>query len=248
MTSVIGRCVADGSQGSCPMITSVHSRQFVSSIWTAMLVKEIFLHRIVTGDKSWVYHYKPESKRQSMQWKHPSSPANKKFKTQHSAGKVMLTIFWDVNGSILVHFQEKGQTVTSDRYSDMLVNELKPMIWSKRRGLLSKRILLLQDNTHPHTATHTVDTPGALKFEVLKRPPYSPDLAPSDFHLFAPMKEQLWGQKFADDNEVMEAVQSWLKATPKSFPRGHPQACGQVDQLCCEAGGLCQKIRHKQFL
>jgi len=34
----------------------------------------------------------------------------------------------------------------------------------------------------------------------------------------------------------------------KLFSRGHPQACGQVDQVCCEAGGLCRKIRHKQFL
>ena len=32
------------------------------------------------------------------------------------------------------------------------------------------------------------------------------------------------------------------------FCRGHPQACGQVDQVCCEAGGLCRKIRHKPFL
>ena len=86
------------------------------------------LHRIVTGDESWVYHYEPESKRQMMQWKHPSSPASKKFKTQASAGKVTLTIFLDVNGNILVHFQEKGQTVTSARYSNMLVNELKPVI------------------------------------------------------------------------------------------------------------------------
>jgi hypothetical protein len=31
------------------------------------------------------------------------------------------------------------------------------------------------------------------------------------------MKEYLRGQKFADDNEVMGAMQSWLKATPKSF-------------------------------
>jgi hypothetical protein len=74
---------------------------------------DAFLHRIVTGDESWVYHYEPESKRQLMQWKNPSSLANKKFKTQASTGKVMLTIFWDVNGPILVHFQEKGQTVIS---------------------------------------------------------------------------------------------------------------------------------------
>jgi len=74
-------------------------------------------------------------------------------------------------------------------------------------------------------------------------------MAPSEFHLFGPMKEHLRGQKFADDDEVMEAVQSWLKATPKSFffSRGHPQACGQVDQVRCEAGGLCRKIRHKKF-
>jgi len=62
-----------------------------------------------------------------------------------------------------------------------------------------------------------VDTVRALKFEVLKHPPYSPDFTPSDFHLFGPMKEHLRGQKFADINEVMEVVQSWLKATPKSF-------------------------------
>jgi hypothetical protein len=145
-----------------------------------------------------------------------SSPANKKFKTQVSAGKVMLTIFWDVNGPILVHFQEKGQTVTIARYSDMLVNELKPMIRSKCWGLLSKTVLLLHNNTCPHMAAHTAETLRALKLEVLKHPPYSLDLAPSDFHLFGPMKEHLRGQKFADD-EVMEAVQNWLKATPKSF-------------------------------
>jgi histone-lysine N-methyltransferase SETMAR len=178
---------------------------------------DAFLQRIVTGDESWVYHYESESKRQLMQWKNPSSPANKKFKTQASAGKVMLTIFWDVNGLILAHFQEKGQTVISARYSDMLVNELKPAIQSKRRGLLSKRVLLLHDNARPHTAAHTVDTLRAVKFEVLKHPPYSLDLAPSDFHPFGPTKEHSQGQKFADDTEVLEAVQSWLKAMPKSF-------------------------------
>ena len=62
-----------------------------------------------------------------------------------------------------------------------------------------------------------MDTLLDLKFEVLKYPPYSPALVPLDFHLFGPMKEHLWGQKFADDNAELEAVQSWLKPTPKSF-------------------------------
>ena len=38
-----------------------------------------------------------------------------------------------------------------------------------------------------------------------------------DFHLFGPMKENLRGHKFADDDEIMERVQCWLEATPKSF-------------------------------
>jgi hypothetical protein len=75
---------------------------------------------------------------------------------------------------------------------------------------------LLLHNACPRAAAHTLDTLHALEFEVLKHPPFSLELAPSDCHLFGPIKEYLRGQKFADD-EVMEAVQSWLKATPKTF-------------------------------
>ena len=47
---------------------------------------DIFLDRIITGDETWVHHYKLESKRPSMEWKHPQSPCKKKFKSQISAG------------------------------------------------------------------------------------------------------------------------------------------------------------------
>jgi histone-lysine N-methyltransferase SETMAR len=170
----------------------------------------------LTGDESWVYHYEAKSKGQSLQWKHPSSPANKYSRHRLPLGKS----FWPSFGMSVAYIGAlpgKGSNLTSARYSDMLVNEMKTAVRSKRRGLLSKSVLLLHDNARPHTAAHTVDTLRALKFEVLKHPPYSPDLAPSDFHLFGPMKEHLRGQKFVYDNEVMEAVQRWLTATPKSF-------------------------------
>ena len=74
-------------------------------------------------------------------------------------------------------------------------------------------------------------------------------MAPSDCHLSGPMKEHLRGQKFADDDEVMETVQSWLKATPKFFLlEGILKLVDRLTKVCCEAGGLCRKIRHKQFL
>ena len=44
-----------------------------------------FLKNIANGDKSWVHHYDPENKRQSMEYRHPGSPSVKKFKTFPSA-------------------------------------------------------------------------------------------------------------------------------------------------------------------
>ena len=57
-----------------------------------------FLQQIVTGDETWIHNYETESKRHSMQWKHPSCPVAKKFKMEPSAGKLMLTVFWDSKG------------------------------------------------------------------------------------------------------------------------------------------------------
>jgi hypothetical protein len=72
-----------------------------------------FLERIVYADETWVHHYQPESKAQSMAWKRPKSPMAKKFKSQPSDGKIMLTLFWDMEDANLVHFTPKGETVNS---------------------------------------------------------------------------------------------------------------------------------------
>ena len=71
-----------------------------------------FLDRIITGDETWCQHYEPESKRQSVEWRHMNSPSKKKFKTLPSAGKVICTVFWDRKRVILLDFLEPGQTST----------------------------------------------------------------------------------------------------------------------------------------
>jgi len=140
-----------------------------------------FLNHIITGDETWVHHYEPETKWQSMQWKHTSSPSYKKFKSQPSAGKLLLTVFWESQGPILEHYMEKGVTVTSVNYCNMLRNELRPAVRSKRRGRLTQGVLLLHDNARPHTAHLTINTIQKLNWEVLEHPAYSPDLAPFRF-------------------------------------------------------------------
>ncbi|GBN59758.1 hypothetical protein AVEN_217770-1 [Araneus ventricosus] len=69
-----------------------------------------------------------------------------KFKTGPSAGKIMLTIFADTHRPIIVEFRKKEITISSASYSEMLEKKPKPAICSKRRGLLSKKVLYLHDN------------------------------------------------------------------------------------------------------
>ena len=49
-------------------------------------------------------------------------------------------------------------------------------------------------------------------WEQSHHPPYSPDLAPSNFHLFRYLKEFLGGKRFPTDDEMKEAIQDWLSS------------------------------------
>lgn len=172
---------------------------------------DAFLGKIITGDETWMHYHQPEMKRSSKEWHHKSSSKPKKFHTQQSAGKVMLTLFWDAKGVILEHYMDKGVTVTSRSYSDMLQNHLRPAIRSKQRGLLTFGVLLQHDNARLDTANLTVRTIQDIKFECPIHPSYSPDIAPSDFHVFSALKEAMGGKHFRSDEEVKTAMHDWLQ-------------------------------------
>jgi hypothetical protein len=66
---------------------------------------------------------------------------------------------------------------------------------------------MLRDNTRSHTATTTQDLMVTFGWEKIDPPsPYSPDLAPNDFHVFLHLKTFLGGRWFHDDNEVKEPL------------------------------------------
>jgi len=54
-----------------------------------------FLDSIVTGDETWGFHHTPESKEQSLQWRHTHFPRTKKFKISISVRKIMASVLWD---------------------------------------------------------------------------------------------------------------------------------------------------------
>src|SRR6476619_7374733 len=169
-----------------------------------------FMNSIVTGDESWAHHYEPETKRQSMQWHHLGSLSLKKFKLSPSAGKVMITVFWDSHSVLLLDFLPKGETINSARYQETL-KKLARSIRRKRPDL--QDVILHHYNARPHTANATTSAIVEKGWTILPHPPYSPDLAPSDFHIFGPLKDYLRGQQFVDD----DAVKAWIRQCKLEF-------------------------------
>jgi len=155
-----------------------------------------FLSRLVTMDETWLYHYDPETKQQSMEWWHSSSPRPKKFQVQKSAGKVLTSIFWDQDSILLIDYLPKGQTINAEYYSSLLV-QLKDILKEKCRRKVTKGVLFFH-NAPAH-------------------PPYSLDLAPSDYHLFPGLKKQLKGRHFLSDTEDIAAAETWWNGQPSEF-------------------------------
>jgi histone-lysine N-methyltransferase SETMAR len=73
------------------------------------------------------------------------------------------------------------------------------------------------DNARPHTNLLTREAIATIGWTVLSHPPYSPDLAPSDFHLFVLLKDALRGRRFADDDELKHSVSEELRRFSKEF-------------------------------
>jgi histone-lysine N-methyltransferase SETMAR len=133
-----------------------------------------------------------------VEWKRPNSPSAKKFKVMPSAGKVMLTVFWDSQGVLLAHFQKHGDNVNSASYCEVLL-KLQDAIHRKCPDQLARGVLLHHDKARPHTARATQERIQELQWELVEHLLCSLDLAPSDYHLFGPQKKKPWWQRFAGD-------------------------------------------------
>ncbi|PNF28558.1 hypothetical protein B7P43_G12914 [Cryptotermes secundus] len=91
----------------------------------------------------------------------------------------------------------------------------------------------------PLTSLATTAHIAKFGWTVLPHPPYSPGLAPLDFHLFGPMKDGLRGQHFPDNDAVIAAVRKWLASAGADFYKRSMQALVHRWQKCITNGGHC---------
>lgn len=177
--------------------------------------KHSFLHRIVTGDEKWVYYENPKRKAAYVD---PGQPGPSQPKRDIHCQKVMLCIWWDQKGVVYYELLNPDETVTADRYRRQLsnlaraLNEKRPAIARK-----SYKVLFHDDNARPHRAKTAQNKVEELGWDRLDQPAYSPDLAPSDYHLFRSMQMDLSDIRFRNAEEVRNWVDDWLDKKDEDF-------------------------------
>lgn len=128
----------------------------------------------------------------------------------------MASVFWEARGIIFVNYLEKGKNINSEYYIAFL-EYLKAEIAKKRSHMAKKKVLFHQDNTPCHKSLKSMAKLHELDFELLPHPPYSRDLAPSDYYLFEDLKKKLQGSKFGSDQEVIADTKAYFKEKHQSF-------------------------------
>ena len=89
------------------------------------------------------------------------------------------------------------------------------------------------------TNVHDETRPGrpSLGWEIFDHPPYNPDLAPSDFHLFTKLKDFLGGTRFGSDEELKKTVNTWLnELAAEEYNTGILKLVNRYDK-CLNVGG-----------
>ena len=80
-----------------------------------------------------------------------------------------------------------------------------------------KKLLFLQDNASYHKSMKAMLKLYELSFELLPRPPYSPNLAPNDYWLFADLKRKLQGKRFGSNEEMIAETEAYFESKDESF-------------------------------
>ena len=137
------------------------------------------------------------------------SPTPKKFKLLPSEGKVLLSVFWDAQGVVMVDYLQRGETITGLYYTD-LIHKLRNAIKDKHHGKWSFFI-----KTTPQVTGNGCDFHSMLW--IAGPSTYSSELTPSDYRLFPKLEEHLCGKKYSSDNEVMLSVNQWFAEVGQPF-------------------------------
>ena len=125
---------------------------------------------------------------------------------------------WDQKGVIYYELQKPGETVNTNRYQQQMI-DLNRALQEKRPEYRRRqhKVIFLHDNAPSHTAKRVKKTIETFSWEILAHAAYSPDLAPSDYHLFASLGHALAEQRFTSYENVRECLDNLFHLKDEQF-------------------------------
>ena len=154
--------------------------------------------------------------------------------------KVMAHVFWGAKGMLIIDYFWKGCTINGEYYA-ILFRQLGTEIKSKWPEMVTKGVLFHQDNAPAHKSLVAMPAIRDCGFELVDHPPYSPDLAPSDYYLFPIMK------KIRVKNDTSQMMTSY--PLRRIILRVRKKHCLKLEaevktslEVCGRQSRLCRKI------
>ena len=170
-----------------------------------------WLDQVLTGDEKWVMYANFTRKRQ---WVDAHAKPEPEPKPDLHPQKIMLSVWWDSQGIVFFELLPSNTTINATYYCGQL-ERLSHQLAIVRP--LREKVFFLHDNARPHTAKLTRLKLVSLGWEILPHPPYSPDLAPSDYHLFRALQGHLNGKRFDEEEDLKAELETFFNSQPLSF-------------------------------
>lgn len=169
------------------------------------------IDNLITMDETSLSLFTTEGKRESSEWRFQDEKPPKKLKCATTTRKcLMLSVFWNRMGVIKLDFTK--EKLNADYYCALLEDVRKI-----KRKPRNDFIWFHHDNAPIHTAQKTRNKMNELGLHCIAQPPYSPDLAPSDFYLFHRLKKYLKGHLFENSDELQKTATEYFNGLEPDF-------------------------------
>jgi histone-lysine N-methyltransferase SETMAR len=129
-------------------------------------------------------------------WIASDAPRPERVRKSIGSKKVMITVAWGLRGFLVIDMLPKGTHYTKQYFIEKILKQIVSQCARCRGPKKAKGIFLHMDNAKVHCVEKELEDYGMSR---LPHPPYSPDLAPSDFFLLGHLKRELEGFTFLDE-------------------------------------------------
>lgn len=168
---------------------------------------------IITGDESWFYLRQLARKSSNKSWVGKEESPKTVVRRDRYEPKSMFSIMFKSTGALHVHCAKSGETITGDYYIRYCLSPTVREINEQRPISGTTNMKILHDNARPHVTQGVRTYLDRKGIAIIDHPPYSPDLAPSDFWLFDTIKRQL------SDHTSVESLKREITSVVENIPK-----------------------------